>query len=190
MILALVMAFSVVTTLQAELDSISDPARAAAVRDSLPALPMESPTPTAQFGAGAPPVAGAAQETPTAFPTPTATAPITPVLATALQTSNVRPAPALTNEPIGRISLGDEVIVLGQTADANWYLIRLGADPSPNSIIEDTEGRDVGWVSTELLSTPDGDVPIIEDPETFVVPTPVPAATISALPTPTAPPLP
>jgi hypothetical protein len=171
MILALVLAVSVVTNLRDELQRISNPDPAASFQPALPA-PQAPAAPVE-------PEAPIAATPPTATPEPEPTIPQntpTPDLAnaptgTALQGSNVRPSPSTENEPIGQLSLGDQVIFRGVSPDGEWYLIQLGENYSDISRIDDPDGT--GWVNSALLSAPAADLPVVE-PDT-----PTPTATTS-----------
>jgi hypothetical protein len=171
MILALVLAVSVVTNLRDELQRISNPDPAASFQPAVPA-PQAPAAPIE-------PEAPIAAASPTATPEPEPTIPQntpTPDLAdaptgTALQGSNVRPSPSTENEPIGQLSLGDQVIFRGVSPDGEWYLVQLGENYSDISRIDDPDGT--GWVNGALLSAPAADLPVVE-PDT-----PTPTATTS-----------
>jgi hypothetical protein len=159
MILALVIAYRVVTELRVELSRINDAQEIAAVQSNLPQLPEESPE-AAQGVAGvatplAEPQPTQPLPTPTSIPTPTPG-----ITGTVLQRANVRPEPTVQNEPIGLLNSGDEVIFLAQSADGNWYQVRLGSQASDASAIGGPDGADAGWVSASLLSSPSGEVPV------------------------------
>jgi hypothetical protein len=91
------------------------------------------------------------------------------------QDANVRPLPGTDNQPIGRVNLGDEVIFLARTANAQWFLIRLGEQRSNGSSISGPDGS--GWVNQALVSPPTAELPVQE-------PTPpVEASATPAVPT-------
>jgi len=153
MLVALILAWSLVNTLRAELRQVG--------HDSVPAgiagPPVSTAQPTAEIGSGP------SQESPTAEPT--ATAPVastTVVSGTALVTGNVRARPTRDGQRVGGISEGDEIIFLATTGDRIWYLIRLGERHAATSRIDSDDGT--GWVNRSLLSEPHGDIPIEEPP--------------------------
>ena len=108
-------------------------------------------------------------------------APTTPIMTTnlitgtVLQDANVRPAPDTNNQPIGRLAQGDEVVFQARTPGSEWYLVSLGTLRGPNSRISSSDGA--GWVSSSLLSAPSADLPIRE-----LLPTATPEATATATP--------
>jgi hypothetical protein len=171
MILALVLAVSVVTNLRDELQRISNPEPTANFQPAqqAPAAPIEPEAPIAAL-------------TPTTTPAPEPTIPQntpTPDLTdaptgTVLQGSNVRPSPSTQNEPIGQLNLGDQVIFRGVSPDGDWYLVQLGENSSDISRIDDPDG--IGWVNGALLSSPAADLPVIEPA------TPTPTSTASSSP--------
>jgi uncharacterized protein YraI len=94
--------------------------------------------------------------TATASPAATATAtPSTGISATAIQFPNVHTSPGTTSPIVGNLHSGDEVPVLGRTADSAWLQIRYASAPNGS-----------GWVSTSLMtvSTPTASVPVIQSP--------------------------
>ncbi len=148
MILSLIFAFSVISTLRNELDSMGRILPGEVVEN------VRTPLPTATVAPTSTPAA-------TVEPTPEAANALPAVLTgTVLQTSNVRPFPATNNQPIGQLREGDEVIFLARTADGNWYRVRLGTRVSDASTINNPDGSGSGWVNRLLLSSPDGDVPV------------------------------
>jgi len=172
MILSLIFAFSVFTTLKTELNQFGkeDPSHVLAQVRSL------DPEPTsvvAENGAGAelaPLAATPAEEEPALEELPTPEGTLTPeepaeeIVGKVLSGANVRPRPSVQNEPIGAVSQGDEIVFLGISSDGMWYHIRLGERHSDGSSIENEDGSESGWVHRELVSTPKGDVPV-EDPD-------------------------
>ncbi len=189
MIVSLIVAYSVITTLRNELDSFGrfDPAAAAAVRSPL-AMPTASPVPTASPALPAAAVDAATGTTapePTLEPIEVATQPTsTDVIGTVLQDSNVRPFPGIDNTPIGRLARDAEVIFLGQNETGSWYLVQLAGSSNGNSVINSADGS--GWVSAQLLTPPGGDVPVVvpeEPPDSPVQPSPTPE--LLPLPSPT-----
>jgi hypothetical protein len=172
MILALVLAVSVVTSLREELGRISNPDSAAGFQSAQPA----PQAPVAPIEPEAPLAALEATATPSPVPTIPQNTP-TPDLAdaptgTVLQGSNVRPDPSTQNEPIGQLSLGDQVIFLGVSPDGEWYRVQLGESYADISRIENPDGSGTGWVNAALLSTPTTDLPVVEP----TTPTPTPTA--------------
>jgi hypothetical protein len=160
MILALVLAVSVVTNLRGELQRISNPDPATNFQ---PAQPAQQ-APAAPIEPEAPVAAATATAEPSPEPTIPQNTP-TPDLAnaptgTVLQGSNVRPSPSTQNEPIGQLNLGDQIIFRGISPDGNWYLIQLGENYSDISRIDNPDGT--GWVNGALLSSPAADLPVVE----------------------------
>lgn len=165
MIFSLVLAFSVVSALREELAGFG---RVIPGQTRIPqfTLPTVAPTP-----ALAAPTAAPASAAPTVEPilAPTTASLATDVVTgTVRQDANVRPFPGTNNQPIGRVSFGDEIIFIGRSPNSQWYLIRLGARHSPSSAINSPDGA--GWVNQALVSPPPGDVPVRE-PEATPVPT-------------------
>jgi hypothetical protein len=171
MILALILAFSVITTLQSELNRIDNavagnvPAVAADANVRTP-LPTETLDPTAApaaavdpdaaapEGEGAPPPPQEPSNTPTAAQSGELTGRV-------LQAANVRPFPSVNNQPIGSLKLNDQIIFLGRTPDSQWYRIRLEGR-SPNATINNPDGSESGWIYYNLVTEPEGNVPIEE----------------------------
>lgn len=161
MILSLVLAFSVITTLRDELNRIGmRMPTETQVQDAL----VERADPLPETDATEPSVAdddvqddlnAAATDLP-------ATTGDGEVIGTVLQAANVRPAPNVNNQPIGTLSQNDQVVFLARTPDAQWYRVRLGPRAS-DSVINNPDGTNSGWVNRALLSPPPGDVPV-EDP--------------------------
>lgn len=154
MIIALVAAFGVITSLRQELERFGQETVDAGVTLS----PLPRPTTTGGSAA-------ATQPTPEVLPTevipPTATSSTNiPVTGSVLQqAANVRPVPSsVQNEPIGRLSPGDEIVFLAVTSDGEWYQIRLGERHAAGSRIASEDGT--GWVNQALVSAPDGPVPL------------------------------
>jgi len=186
MVVSLIVAYSVITTLRSELDSFGRFDPAAAVVRSPPAISTPPPVPTASPVAVG--VATGAVVTDTTAPEPTleplqvATQPTgTDVVGTVLQDSNVRPFPSIDNTPIGRLARDAEVVFVGRNENASWYLVQLAGAGNGNSVINSADGS--GWVSAQLLTPPGGDVPV-------VIPDVPPAAPARPEPTPELLPLP
>jgi hypothetical protein len=176
MILALVLAFNMLTTLRSELDRIEEASTTAEAQSTLP-----SPAPIAtlgpdQQGVAAVPDPEDVPTVPANTPTPDLSVAIT---GTVLQDSNVRPAPSTNNQPIGQLRLGDRVIFLGRSEDGDWYLLRLGERYANSSAINNPNGSGLGWVNGALLSTPSEELPVVEDDAALADPatTPTPTAT-------------
>lgn len=153
MMLALILAFSVVSTLRAELDRFG---RIIPGQTEIPRLTLPTAAPALE------PTAGMPTAEPSLAPT-TGLAGTGLITGTARQDANVRPSPNTSNQPIGRISLGDEVIFLAQSAGGQWFLISLGAQRSASSSINSADGT--GWVSQALVTPPAGELPIQEPGE-------------------------
>lgn len=157
MILSLILAFSVVTTLRSELDQVGQ------VPPGVVAPNLRTPLPSATDEAAAPGVSVPVSEPePTTPPeTPTVVSG-PPVSGTVLLTANVRPFPSINNQPIGQVRQNDEIIFLARTADGQWYRIRLGERFSNTSSINNPDGSATGWVNNALLSEPEGLVSVEE----------------------------
>lgn len=166
MLVALIMAWSFVTALREELQNIGEIAQPQAsspiVRTAVPTVVRPTTEPEIPQ-----PVAGNDEEitlTPVATPTP--------ILARVIAGGNVRAQPArISNNVIGSVREGDQVNVLGVTADRQWYHVSLSENVSSQSRI--TTPDKTGWVSQSLLGTVQGDVPI-EDVQPAQTPTPNP----------------
>lgn len=166
MILALILAFSVVTTLRSEITSVGRLAPGQTLPNAVTVLPTVQPA--AQLATPLP-----AATTPPLVPT-TAAAPIegsTVITGTVLQTSNVRPFPNTNNLPIGQLRAGDEVVFVARTADGQWYRVRMGDRRNDASTINNPDGSGTGWINQTLLTPPNSVVPV----EEVVLPTVVPA---------------
>lgn len=161
MILALVLAFSFLTQLRDELAVIG---RTDVPENVVGVIPPALLTP--QPSATATPEA-----TPTRQPTPLPT-PVAEVLGTALQIANVRLTPSVDDAVIGVIYESDEIRFLARDETGEWFLIQLGETRSLDSYIENPDGSGAGWVSTSLVSTPEGYVPAFD--ENFTLPTATP----------------
>lgn len=192
MIFALVLAFGVVSGLRDELDGFGRviPGQTQIPQFELPTVVPNEP-PSGDRGASS------AQSAPaTAALAPTAArATIQPVLApttaptgaagaigatgvftgTVRQDANVRPFPDTGNQPIGRVTLDDELVFLARSGDGQWFLVRLGTRRASASAINSPDGS--GWINQALVSAPTGELPIQDPP-------PPPAATPEP-PTPT-----
>jgi hypothetical protein len=154
MLVALILAWSVVTSLRAELRQVGHETIGQEV--IAPAEPTAAP--------GSEGEAATAAETavpePTAVPTAVPTSDIT---GTVLLTGNVRGLPTRSGARIGGVTEGDQVIFLATTSDRNWYRVRLGDRRASASQITSLDGT--GWVNRSLLSEPRGDLPVEELPE-------------------------
>lgn len=159
MLVALILAWSVITSLRTELRTIGNE----------PITPITRAEALAQGGAQgtANPLAAAdvtaVPETPepTAGPTTTAQPQVTGKVRS---TANVRASPSVSDGTrIGVVNAGDDVIFIASTPDRSWYKVRLGQQTANGSRIDSADGT--GWVSSSLLSPPGGDVPV-EQPNT------------------------
>lgn len=157
MLVALILAWSVVSSLRSELRQIGQ----APFDASLSAPLVSTPQPTSESTD-----AGAGLDEPTAAPTPEAT---TVISGTVLATGNVRAAPDRQGARIGGVSEGDDILFLSVTPDRQWYRVRLGDRHAGSSQINSPD--DAGWVSASLLSKPSGDVAVQQSE-----PTPEPTA--------------
>ena len=152
MLVALILAWSVVNTLRAELRQVGREIVSADVAEQI-----ATPAPTLES------VEALVQETAVPEPTiPPTAAPSDVITGTVLVTGNVRALPTRNGARIGCITQNDEVIFLAATPDRNWYRVRLGERYATSSQINSDDGT--GWVNQSLLSEPEGDLPV-EQPE-------------------------
>jgi hypothetical protein len=163
MLVSLILAWSVINSLRAELRQVGHELVEAGV-----VAPLIAPTlPTVESAQAL------AQETqapePSAAPT---SAPTIVISGTVLTTGNVRAQPTKNGERIGGVSEGDEIIFLATTPDHNWYRVRLGDRRAADSRIDSSD--ETGWVNKSLLSAPQGKVPIEQPPPEPPTPTPTP----------------
>lgn len=185
MILALVLAFSVITTLQSELARIDSPSASdiqAVVENARTPQPTEAnpatPAPVLALDPPGDATAEAAPEEVTqaeaeeAAPLPTSTPRVTAdgeLTGRVLQAANVRPVPNVNNQPIGSLKLNDEIIFVARTPDNQWYRVRL-VERSSDSTIVNPDGSESGWIHHNLVTAPNGNVPV----EELTTPTPEP----------------
>lgn len=188
MILSLILAFSVVTTLRSEIQQVgyAMPGEVVAnVRTPLPAGTPESDIPgiggvgdTGDTGVGddgdmgtaggsdtTPQPAGEDADAPTRSPVPTPTREPDEITGKVVSGANVRPFPSVNNDPIGTVSQGDDIIFLGVSPSGMWYKIQLGESYADATSIDNPDGTESGWIHRELVSTPDGDVPVLDEEE-------------------------
>jgi hypothetical protein len=152
MLVALILAWSVVNTLRAELRQVGRETISADVAEQI-----ATPAPTLES------VEALVEET--AVPEPTTTPAVVPsdvITGTVLVTGNVRALPTRNGARIGGVTQNDEVIFLAATSDRNWYKVQLGERHATSSQISSDDGT--GWVNESLLSEPQGDLPV-EQPE-------------------------
>jgi HEAT repeat protein/SH3 domain-containing protein len=146
MLVALILAWSVITSLRSELRQLGQaPAEAGVVAPA-----VRTPQPTEETLDG-----GAGVDEPTAEPTLPATAAIS---GTVLTTGNVRAQASRQGERVGGVSEGDEIIFVATTPDRLWYRVKLGEQHASGSQISSPDGT--GWVSSSLLSKPSGEVAV------------------------------
>ena len=158
MILALTLAFSVVTTLRAELDGFGRiiPGQTRIPQFTLPTVAPSAAAATSE--AAAAPGLQPTVETAAAEDAPTPGFGSTSVLtATVLQVGNVRPFPGTNNQPLGQLQAGQEVEILGQLEGGQWLLVRLPEGQPP---IANPDGSGTGWINRALVTPPEGDVPV------------------------------
>jgi hypothetical protein len=160
MIMALVLAFSVISTLRDELDRFG---RVIPGQTQVPQLTLPTAAPLPTTAPPPPTTAPVIVAQPTREPSLAPTAALgstSAITGTATQDANVRPLPNTNNQPIGRLSQGDEIIFQARTANSQWYLIILGSQRSASSRIDSPDGA--GWVSQSLVSPPTGELPVRE----------------------------
>jgi len=165
MILALTLAFSVVTTLREELDSFGRiiPGQTRIPQFTLPTVAPTAAAPTAAPGSGAPDATAVAPTAEVAPPPELATT--SALTATVLQVGNVRPFPGTNNQPLGQLQAGQGVEILGQNENGQWFLVRLPADAGAS--IDNPDGSGTGWINRSLVTT-------VEEPPPQVTPAPTP----------------
>lgn len=145
MLVSLILAWSVITSLRTELRQVGHvPVEAGVVA---PLRPTTQPT-----GESLEPEAAAT--VPAAAPTAATPA----IVGTVLTTGNVRAQPNVQGERVGGVSEGDQVIFVAASPDRRWYRIRLGDPHASGSRIDSPDGS--GWVSSSLLSPPEGEVTV------------------------------
>lgn len=166
MLVSLILAVSVVGTLQTELDAFGAvdadlsneplvrtvaPLRQSSGSDPL-TLPTALPTPAATPESAVVPL-------PAETPTPLAALPDGSITGVVLAGGNVRAFPVVAADNIiGSINAGDQIIFLAATADRFWFRIQLGELRAESSRIDSLDGS--GWVSRSLLSEPEGALPV------------------------------
>lgn len=187
MILALILAFSVVSTLRDELDRFG---RYIPGQTQLPqfVLPTVAPTvalPTADSPLLQPTaiVTPATESSPSLAPTsgPGAIGAPGALTGTVRQDANVRPFPSTDNQPIGRVNQGDEIVFIARSSSGLWYLITLGERRGGDSQISNPDGSGSGWINSALVSQPTGDLPVQEPTSPFA---PTSAPTVAPPPAP------
>ncbi len=157
-------------------DTSADPSRAIGLEaPAVAALPdVAAAVPTATAPA-APPTATPEPPTPTVEP-PTATPAAQP--ATVAVQANLRASPNLDAEIVGAAQVNDQIRIVGQTADAQWFLMDNNA-----------------WIFAQLVGTPPAGVPVVDPaavaaPQAVLLPTatpigqepPTPEAVVEAAP--------
>ena len=173
MLVALILAWSVVNTLRAELRQVGHERMPANI-----ASPLEPTTRPSSDDEES------TSRAPTPVPTPVSLfEPTTVISGSALFTGNVRALPSTSGERIGGISEGDEVIFIAASPDRNWYLIRLGERHASSSQINSSDGT--GWASRSLLSEPEGELPTETISTVPIQPTEEPTSTYEAATQPT-----
>jgi hypothetical protein len=181
MILSLILAFSVINTLQNEIERMGQttPIRIAPTTYVVPTTSAwgsngngEGNTNGNASAAETEPGEGDIPEiesTPTPSPTPEPTEVPEEIIGRVLSGANVRPGPSVRNNPIGAVNQGDEIIFLSVSPDGMWYRVRLGSRYADSSHIDNDNdndndnGSNTGWIHRELVSQPRDDVPV-EDP--------------------------
>jgi hypothetical protein len=173
MLVALIVAYSVITNLRQELGQIGRPAAGAAAAGPIvsTALPTETPEPTELPQPSPAPLGTPGLEGAALTPLPGAGAALTGAVVTS---GNVRAAPVRGDNVIGAVSEGDEVIFLGASPDGEWFRVQLGARRAAGSRIGTPDGA--GWVARSLLTEPPAGIPIEEValPTVESAPTPTP----------------
>jgi cytoskeletal protein RodZ len=141
-------------------DLAADPNRAADVVDSLVVVPAANDA-AALVPTSTPPAPPPTPEPPTPTiepPTPTPSA----QLATVAVQANLRAAPNLEAAIVGAAQVNDQISLIGQTADAQWFLMNNNA-----------------WIFAQLVGNPPAGLPVVDPaavapPETVLLPTATP----------------
>lgn len=167
LILSLVLAFSVWSAFNNELDRIGVVGGGQVAEGVIP--PDEENADGSQFAI--PLETATLEPVATVAITPTAT-PVPLIVGNVLQRSNVRPEPSTDNQPITQLVAGDEVVFVGQTADGDWYLVRLSDEYDGPSEIDNPDTDDAAWISQGLVSEPEEEVPVVDEEGTPLTPTP------------------
>jgi hypothetical protein len=159
MLVALIFAWSTVTTLRAELRQFGQDE----VPNVLVAPPSTAEPATESTDTGS--AVNAVEPTPapevTPVPEETAVAASSVITGTVQTTANVRALPSRDfGQKIGTVSTGDEIIFVAMTPDREWYRIRIGERSADGSRIDSADST--GWVIESLLSIPATDPPIEE----------------------------
>lgn len=176
MLVALVVAYSILTTLRSDLQQLGkDPVDRAALFAPLTPTPDLLKTPTTEAATAEAATPAASVDAPVVVST-TAALPdaTTDITGTVLSVANVRAAPDSQgpgDNKVGSISAGDEIVFIAISPDTKWYRIKLGASHKSNSKIDSVDGS--GWVIGRLVSAPAVSVPV----EQNALPTPDLAAT-------------
>lgn len=161
MLVSLIVAYSVVTSLRAELAQVGrlpDDAGAPVAIVST-ALPTETPAPTDV------PQPTAAAPTPGPAATPAAA-----LTGEVITSGNVRAQPVRGDNVIGAVSEGDEVIFVAATDDGEWFRVRLGERRAAGSRISSPD--ETGWVARTLITEPPAGVPVEDAAEPAATPNP------------------
>ena len=175
MLVALVVAWSVVTTLRSDLaavgrDRVDANALFAPITPTADARATPSARPTSTLSATPAPTPAPAAAQPQAPLKPAATTVIT---GTALNIANIRAEPTSQRaNKIGNLNPGDDLIFLAVSSDNRWFRIQLGERRKANSRIDSADGS--GWVIASLVSKPSAELPI----ETVTLPTAIPATPV------------
>ena len=136
-----------------------DPSRAAAVIAAPVVVAPDANAAIAPTATPPAPTATPAPPTPTAVP-PTATPAAQP--ATVAVQANLRASPSLDAAIVGAAQVNDQINIVGQTADAQWFLMDNNA-----------------WIFAQLVGSPPAGVPVVDPatvatPETVLLPTATP----------------
>ncbi len=160
LLLALVLAWNVLERVRSEVSTIGvKPTATTTTSEDGAIIPEPQITPTAD----------------TVVPTPGVAQTVTGMI---INPGNVRSQPAIqTNNVVGQVVDGDEIIYLATTPDRTWFKIALGAKRSATSSISSSDGA--GWINQSLVSAPDTALPI----EDIQLPTRIPAMTTTPEPT-------
>ena len=124
--------------------------------------PSFTPT-SAPITATSRPVTSIPTATPSPSPSPSPTSLVpsptetpTPVLPTADRNANLRAGPGTNYPKAGQVSVGDELEIVGKTADGSWYKLAGGL-----------------WIASFLVANEGTSIPVVTD-----IPTPFPTSTV------------
>ena len=145
MLVALILAWSIVGSLRGELADVG--------RVPVTPLTLPAPTPAPTSEVTPEPTIDAAATVIT--PTTTLSAAIT---GRVLSPANVRAEPSGNATKLGTVTEGDDIIFLASNAERTWFRIRLGERKAASTSIAGEDAT--GWVIGTSVSPPQGELPV------------------------------